>query len=169
MKPLTGAWFVFLIALLVSSLSFEASAQMSNKPFSFKYRGGAGESVGMSTAHKQLILERELQGRAPDNPVIRDFSGALLEVERRNGGQAFVRSPASPYLPGAASRGFGVGVAGADEQVAYSGLLSFGTSRVMASWMLALSGGDGYRGVTPLAGPTASASIDQWIIQLQAL
>jgi hypothetical protein len=169
MKPLTGVWFVFLIALLMTSLSFEASAQMSNKPFSFKYRGGAGEAVGMSTAHKQLILERELQGRAPDNPVIRDFSGALLEVERRNSGQAFVRSPASPYLPGSASGGFRSGLSGTDEQVAYSGLLSFGTSRVMASWMLALSGGDGYRGVTPLGGPAASASIDQWIGQLQTL
>ncbi|WP_316977036.1 hypothetical protein [Shumkonia mesophila] len=168
MKPFTGAWFAFLIALVVTALSFEASAQMSNKPFSFKYRGGAGESVGMSTAHKQLILERELQGRAPDNPVIRDFSGALLEVERRNSGQAFVRSPASPYLPGAVSDGFRSGLSAADEQVAFSGF-SIGTGRVMASWMLALSGGDGYRGVTPLAGPASSASIDLWIGQLQAL
>ncbi len=168
MKPFTGAWFVFLVALLMTSLSFEASAQMSNKPFSFKYRGGAGENVGMSTAHKQLILERELQGRAPDNPVIRDFSGALLEVERRNSGQAFVRSPASPYLTGMVSDGYRSGLSAADEQVAFSGL-SIGTGRVMASWMLALSGGDGYRGVTPLAGPESSASIDMWINQLHAL
>jgi len=168
MKPTTGTWFGVVVALAVTALSFEASAQMSNKPFSFKYRGGAGESVGMSTAHKQLILERELLGRTPDNPVIRDYSGALLEVERRNSGQAFVRAPASPFYPGTVSEGFRTGLFAADAQISLTGPF-FGTSRVMANWIMALGDGDGYRGVSPLPVSGSSASIDQWIGQLQAL
>lgn len=169
MKPAAIVWLAAAFAVLMA-LPFEASAQMSNKPFSFKYRGGAGESVGMSTAHKQLILERELLGRTPDNPVVRDFSGALLEVERRNSGQAFVRAQASPFQVETADSGLGAGLSPAYGQTGSSGLLfGVGTGRVMANWIMSLIGGDGYRGVSPTITPASSVSIDLWIDQLQAL
>ncbi len=173
MKPVIVTCLAAIAAAVVS-LPGESAAQMSNEPFSFKFRGGGGESVGLSTAHKQLNLERELRGRSRDNPVLRDLSGALLDVERRNGGQAFVSYPSSPYV--ADYQGIRGGILQASPSGLYednllggSGIV-FGptTGLVMARWISSL-GGDGYRGVQPTSTPLPSASIDAWIGQLQTL
>lgn len=169
MKPVAIVWLAGVIAVM-AALPFDASAQMFNRPFSFKYHGGAGDSVGMSTAYKQVILERELSGRSADNPLVRDYSGALLDVERGNSGQAFVRAQASPFQVGTIGSGLGFGMSSAYGGTGTSGVLfGGGTDRVMAGWISSLMGGDGYRGVAPAVVPYSSASIDLWISQLQTL
>ena len=157
----------------------DASAQMFNQPFTFKYRGGlggAGSSVGMSTAYRQLILERELLGRAAQNPLVRDFSGGLLEVQRGNSGQAFIVSQGSSYIPGSSRRGFATsgsglgfayGLGGGGGDGSYYGLTD--TMRatpvydVMASWISSIDGRGGLQGAYH---PSGAGTMDAWIGQL---
>ena len=166
-----GVFFVFSAP--------DASAQMFNQPYSFKSRGGMGgigSSVGMSTAYRQLILERELLNRAARNPLVRDYTGALLEVQRANSGQAFIASQGSSYIPGSSSRGFatsgsglgfayGLGVSGSGDS--YYGLTD--TMRatpvydVMASWITSIDGRGGLQGAYH---PSGAGSMDAWIGQL---
>ena len=171
--------FAALIALGVFSATVpsEAWAQMSNQPFSFKFRGasgGAGAAVGMSIAHRQLILERELSNRSTDNPLLRDFSGALLDVQRANDGQAFVRSQSSPYAVGYSAAGFGIGLSGFGYGISGGGgnrvivddpFLASPTEIVMATWIASIGSPPGR--AVPLSG--GGSTIDAWIGQLYAL
>ncbi len=173
--------FMILGIVFVFSAT-DASAQMFNQPYSFKYRGGlggAGSSVGMSTAYRQLILERELLGRAAQNPLVRDYTGALLEVQRANSGQAFIFTQGSSYVPSSSRRGFAT--SGSGLGFAY-GLGSSGSSSsyyglndtmratpvydVMAAWITSIDGRGGLQGAYH---PSGAGSMDAWIGQLHLL
>ena len=182
MGVLKSALLLMTLGIVLAFSAADASAQMFNQPFSFKSRGGlggSGNSVGMSTAYRQMILERELLGRAAKNPLVRDYSGALLEAQRGNSGQAFIRSQTSSFIPGTGSRGFatsgsrlgyayGLGSSGSSDS-SY-GLVDFMQATpvqdVMASWISEL---DGRGGMPGAYHPSGAISMDAWIGQLYLL
>ena len=181
MGVLKSAVLFITIGIAFAFSSTDVSAQMFNQPFSFKYRGGlggAGSSVGMSNAYRQLILERELLGRPAENPLVRDFSGSLLDVQRGNSGQAFISSQTSSYIPGTSSRGFGtsssslgfaygVGTSGGGTSNSYADTFhATPVYDVMAAWISSIDGRGGMQGVVPYSG---AASMDAWIGQLYLL
>ena len=90
-------FFVLVLIAFIAGVG-SAHAQMSNEPFQFKNRSGVGGgSVGMSQAHRQMILEQELLNRDTSNPVLRAPDGSLLDyVERDN--QIFLRYQGSPFI-----------------------------------------------------------------------
>ncbi len=182
MGVLKSAVLFMTLGIVLAFSAAEASAQMFNQPFSFKARGGvggAGSSVGMSTAYRQLILERELRGRPASNPLVRDYSGALLDVQRGNSGQAFISSPASSFIPGTGSRGFaasrsslgfayGLGSSGNDGS-SYGwvdAMRATPVSDVMAAWIYSIDGRGGMQGAYH---PRGAGSMDAWIGQLHML
>lgn len=151
-----------VVAGILVGGALDGTAQQFNQPFTFKHRGGAGTSVGMSPAHRQIILEQELLDRRADNPVIRDNAGFLLDVVEQNS-QAFVRAQASPFLPGVASRGvrfIGIGSGG-------SGTF-FGTGGASISLWIASLGESGTGGMGYFPAQTGTP-IDSWIYQLNGL
>ena len=171
-----------LLLTLGTALAFsatDASAQMFNQPFSFTRstgQVGSGSSVGMSTAYRQLILQRELLGRAADNPLVRDYSGALLDVQRGSSGQAFLSIPSSSFIGGRGfdptvySLGFayGLGTSGGDSS-SYGFIDAMQATPVydvMASWISSIDARGGMQGASH---PSGAASMDAWISQLYLL
>jgi hypothetical protein len=140
-----------------------ASAQMArtNQPFQFQNRGGAGESVGMSNAYRQVILNQELRGMRPEN-LARDRSGNLLDVERRDG-QAFVSRPAGSF----AVRNFDPTRIGAFGSVGGFGM-SIGYGAPAWPLLLAVSS-RGAAGAALAPYPNSAPSIDAWIHQMNTL
>jgi hypothetical protein len=84
-----------LMVAMLAALPLTAIAQFNNQPFSFQ-RSGPATGVGMSSAYRQIILERQLTGRSAANNFVRGLDGGLVNVERR-GDQAFGRPVAAPY------------------------------------------------------------------------
>jgi hypothetical protein len=182
MGVLKSALLPMTLGIVLAFSAVDASAQMFNQPFSFKSRGGqvgSGSSVGMSTAYRQLILERELLGRAAKNPLVRDYSGALLQVQRGNSGQAFLSSQASSFIPGTSRRGFATGGSGlgyayglgtSDGSDSSYGLVDYMQATpvrdVMAAWISAIDGRGGMQGAYH---PSGATSMDAWIGQLHLL
>lgn len=146
-----------LLTLFLCGIALDAAAQLiSNKPYEFSRRGGGG--VGMSLGYRQAIIEEQLFNRRPEN-LLRDATGALLEIERGPSNQAFVRQQASPFLPGASA---GVGPSGGGFSAFVGGVgLSVGGFGIGFEYGLAQS-------VVPLSSYSSppSTPIDAWISQL---
>jgi hypothetical protein len=153
----------FVLAAALSGIAGDAAAQLiSNKPFEFSRRGGGG--VGMSLGYRQAIIEEKLFNRRPEN-LLRDATGALLEVERGPSNQAFARQQASPFLPGAsagvARSGGSFSVFGGGAGIGFSiGGVGIGAG-IGLEYGLLDSGGT----LVSYSSP-ASSPIDGWISQL---
>jgi len=138
---------VLVVAVSLFFLAADASAQMNNKPFSFK---GGGSSLGMSAAAKQAILNKKLTGVTPDN-IMRGPGGALIEISRGPNNVAIARGQDGVTLQGYHGRG-GVlsGGAGLFNPFFYgssgqrSGSFTFAsqlTSNAIAGWTSMVGGG----------------------------
>lgn len=136
------------MAALAATIPLPAAAQQFNNPVSIG-RGGSATGSGMTLGYRQAIIEEELLNRRPD-ALVRDATGALVEVERRNSGQAFIRRQTAPFVPGAAA-----GTAAGGMRFAVGGI-GFG--------------GGGGHGAVSGGGPTVIISsqtpIESWINQL---
>ena len=134
-----------LAAALVTCVPASQAQLMGTAPYQpFSRSGGGGVGgVGMSLGYRQAILEAELRGQR-SNPLIRDQSGFLLNIERR-GSQAFVTAPDQPFLPGQRGGGFSVAVGG-----------------VGLGWSGGTSGGFSYY----VAGPAEGGGFPAWIAML---
>lgn len=154
---------VVIATFFLGFMTTDASAQMSNKPFSFS---GGGSSLGMSSAARQAILNQKLTGATPDN-LIRGPNGALLEVTRGPGSTAVTRDQAGVAIPGFRGRGnvAGGGV-GLFNNFFYgstgrrSGAYTFAsriTGDAIAGWTGMVSGGRVYSG---------GNSVDAWTSQV---
>lgn len=80
---------LLIAAAMTGAVGSTAHAQFNDRPFSFS---APAPEVGMSTAGRQAIVNRELRGVSPDT-MIRGPRGQLLEVERGPEGLAVVRRP----------------------------------------------------------------------------
>jgi hypothetical protein len=148
------------IPLLVASLlvlcgtAFQAHAQVSNRPFGFQggtsFGIGGWGSVGMSSAYRELTLERKLLGRpATNGTFIRGPDDTLVNVTRSSS-QAFASGVAAPFFA-SSFNGFGGSLGG----------IGFGYSS---------GGGLGEYGPALARGvPAATVPIDGWIGQLNSL
>jgi hypothetical protein len=146
-----------IVPLLVASLvafcgtAFQAHAQVSNRPFGFQGGSSFGlsgwQSPGMSSAYRELILERKLLGRpATNGTFIRGADDSLVNVTRSSS-QAFASGVAAPFFA-SSFHGFGTSIGGIG--VGYSS-----------------GGGLGDYGPTLARGaPAAAVPIDAWIGQL---
>ena len=158
-------FFVLALIAFIAGVG-SAHAQMSNEPFQFKNRSGVGGgSVGMSQAHRQMILEQELLNRDTSNPVLRAPDGSLLDyVERDN--QIFLRYQGSPFI---GSNG-GLSDSGIRLNFGISGIgiALFGSpsSLSLGAWISALNSGGIGAGMAPSSSGTP---INMWISQLQGL
>jgi hypothetical protein len=91
------------LIVVVASLSLfaaDGSAQMNNKPFSFK----GGSSLGMSSAARQAIINQKLTGVTPDH-IARGVDGGLIEIARGPGSNAVARGADGVVLTGYHGRG----------------------------------------------------------------
>lgn len=153
--------FVGLIAVAMSLSLFgaDASAQMNNKPFSFK----GGSSLGMSSAARQAIINQKLTGATPDH-IMRGAGGSLIEIAKGPGSTAVATGADGVVLTGYHGRGGafdgGVGIfnpyfLGNSGQ--RSGSVTFAsrlTSNAIAGWTSMVTGG---------AVNFGGSSIDAWI------
>lgn len=168
--------FMTAAATLCAFAPAFATAQLINGPFEFQRRGGGGEAVGMSTAYRQAILERELFGTRPRN-LARDRSGALLEVVPGRSNQAFLRQQAAPFLVGPGGGGFGIGVGGfsiGGGRVTLGGLGygGAGAGPVFLRWSSMLGDAEAatsWNGVGGGGATPAGDVIESWIMQLASL
>lgn len=80
---------ISVLALFMLPLGYDASAQISNQPFSFRNQGG---SPGISLGGREAILNEKIQGVHPDN-LLRTPGGELLYVQEGPGSGAFVSYP----------------------------------------------------------------------------
>ena len=88
---------LLIAAILAVLAGGGASAQLSNKPFSF---GNNRPGVGMSIGGRQAILNERFTGATPD-VLIRDARGELLDIDRtRPGHAAVVSRPGGNFIPG---------------------------------------------------------------------
>jgi hypothetical protein len=125
MKKLASTVTGIATALIVFSISQAASAQVGNQPYAFGGRIGANvgagsASPGMSSAYREIILERRLLGRSTSNNFIRGADGSLVNIERK-GDQAFARPVTSPFS--ASQSGFALGIGGYSSDSGSAGLL----------------------------------------------
>ena len=88
---LSAALFIGAITAVPSV----ASAQMSNKPFSFK----SGPSLGMSVAGRQAIFNQKFFQSTPD-VLLKGPGGHLLGLEKGPNGLAIVSAPSGEVIPG---------------------------------------------------------------------
>lgn len=160
-----------LIAALASALivaALPAQAQWNNQPYQLPSRGNG---IGLSPAHKQIMLENKL-GIRRSNPVVRDSSGQLLEVERR-GNLALLRGQASPFLVSETRSGLSLGFGGV--HFAYGGGGAGGYSMAGGGYFGTVGAGmPAWIGMIDSAGPAAGGYagypvIDSWIAQLDGL
>lgn len=93
---MTGKTFkACLLLSAVFLLPTAASAQMSNKPYSF---GTPGQGAGMSVAGKQAIMNQKLYGSTPD-VLLKSPDGRLLGVSKAPGELAIVTTPGGEIVP----------------------------------------------------------------------
>ena len=140
--------FLGLVVVAASLLLFavDASAQMNNKPFSFK----GGSSLGMSSAARQAIINQKLTGVTPDH-IMRGADGSLIEIARGPGSSAIARGADGVVLTGYHGRGnafdgavgiFNPYFLGNSEQ--RSGAITFAsrlTGNAIAGWTSMVTGG----------------------------
>lgn len=168
MKSKRIVYAALAVAAVMGCVSGDAAAQLiSNQPFEFSRRGGGG--VGMSLGYRQAIIEEKLFNRRPEN-LLRDATGALVEIERGPSHQAFVRQQASPFLPGASAgrpgRLFGASGGGVGFGLSVGGF-SVGGLGVGYGGGLGLEYGLLEAGGTLVSySPPAASPIDGWISQL---
>lgn len=156
------------LALGLALAGLPAQAQWNNQPYQLPSRGNG---IGLSPAHKQIMLENKL-GPRRSNPIMRDSGGYLLEVERR-GNIALLRSQAAPFLvPGSRSGislgidGVSFGYGGYPTRAALASGGYAGAESVMLGWttMVGSAAPSGYGGA--YAGYSV---IDSWVSQLDGL
>lgn len=145
--------------VLVGMLPGGASAQWNNQPFQLRNASSLGNTVGMSMAYRQAILERKFTGATPDQ-LFRDATGALLTVERR-GNLAILREPVGAFLPmphgsGATLNGIGFATVGSVDA----------SYRALGTWTGMLSNPDSYQVARASLGPASTSSVNAWISQL---
>lgn len=137
--------------IMLLGLPETALAQLNNQPFAFQRGGPATGSVGMSSAYREIVLERKLLGRSTANNFIRGVDGSLVNVER-SAQQAFARPTTSPY---AASQ------------------TEFSFENSIASAIGARSGPRGEQGNEDMpavfGAPAGAVPINSWIYQLCTL
>lgn len=170
----------FLALMAMTALNGHAMAQMSNSPYSFGTRSsggqpvtsdapfmfthrGAGDSVGMSPAYRQAILDAELNNNRPDT-LVRDSNGYLVAVTRSHG-QAFLQEVAQPFLVGGGGYGYSSGGTGFFVRfggVAINVWTSMGNSDLGGLSLAAYAGAD-----SPFLARTSP--IDTWVSQLNLL
>lgn len=158
-----------LIAALASALAalaLPAQAQWNNQPYQLPSRGNG---IGLSPAHKQIMLENKL-GIRRSNPVVRDSSGHLLEVERR-GNLALLRGQASPFLVAETRSGLSLGFGSV--HFAYGGGYPAGVP-LAGSYSGVTAGMPAWIGLIDSAAPAAGGYagypvIDSWIAQLDGM
>lgn len=92
---------VLVVAVSLFLVTAEASAQMSNKPFSFS---NGGSSLGMSSAARQAILNQKLTGATPDH-ITRGPGGALVTITRGPSNTAIATGQDGVVLQGYRGRG----------------------------------------------------------------
>ena len=140
---MTNAWICAAALAGAVLIASPARAQlMGNAPYQ-PMAGNIG-GMGMSPAYRQVILNSKLLGQQT-NPLVRDESGFLLSVDRRNS-QAFLRVPNQPFLVGSD----GAGIFSADRAGIVGGGLGWG-------------GADGYRAAVYVgSGPYDGNSL-YWI------
>lgn len=143
-----------VFGVLLLALPQTAQAQLNNQPFSFS-RGTVGAGVGMSSAYREIMLERKLLGRSTANNFIRGVDGSLVNVERK-GDQGFARPTTAPYA--ASQSNFSLGIGGAS--------LGTGAGQPRASLRSETANEDmpALFGTAPAAVP-----INSWIYQLTTL
>lgn len=97
------------VGVLLLGLPQTVQAQLNNQAFAFQQGGPGVANVGMSSAYREIVLERKLLGRSTANNFIRGMDGSLVNVER-SGQQAFARPTTSPYA--ASQNVFALGIGG---------------------------------------------------------
>lgn len=149
-----------VLAAACLGIAAEAQAQWSNRPFSFQngWRSGgigAGASVGMTPAYRQLMLERKLLGRPTENNTFtRGADGSLINIERRDD-LAFGRFVAAPY------------VLAYGRQPAFGGGFAVGFGGVSFGFYGGANLADGLS--SPLSADPSPVPIDSWIQQLDLI
>ena len=148
---------VGIIVVALSLVAADASAQMNNKPYSFK----GGSSLGMSAAARQAILNQKLTGATPDN-IMRGADGSLIEISKGPGSNAIARTSDGVVIPGYRGRGDAFdGVLGVfnpyflGNSGQRSGSITFAsrlTGNAIAGWTSMVTGG----------GAIGGNSIDAW-------
>jgi hypothetical protein len=93
-------WTLIVVAASLSLFAADASAQMNNKPYSFK----GGSSLGMSSAARQAILNKKLTGATPDN-IMRGADGSLIEISKGPGSTAVAIGSDGAVIPSYHGRG----------------------------------------------------------------
>jgi hypothetical protein len=170
MKNLRIGLAAFALAGLVGSA---AHAQLiGNQPYQPKF-GAMGIANGMSPAYRQAILNRKLLGQQ-SNPLVRGPGGFLLDVQRQ-GDQAFLRAPSSPFLVSTTVSGStfvaggGVGYGLGASYYASSGQYAAAPEVNQLTWIAMLDTPSSelpWDGVS--AGAAAPAPMNVWIGQLGA-
>lgn len=147
-----------VIAVSLPLVVADASAQMNNKPYSFK----GGSSLGMSAAARQAILNKKLTGATPDH-IARGADGSLIEISKGPGSTAVARGQDGVAITGYHGRGdafdgavgiFNPYFLGNSEQ--RSGSVTFAsrlTGNAISGWTSMVTGGP-----TVIGG----SSIDAW-------
>lgn len=154
-------WGLVVVAASLSLFAADGSAQMNNKPYSFK----GGSSLGMSSAARQAILNKKLTGATPDN-IMRGADGSLIEITKGPGSNAIARGSDGVVIPGYRGRGdafdgavgiFNPYFLGNSDQ--RSGSITFAsrlTGNAIAGWTSMVTGGGAY------FGGGGISSIDAW-------
>ncbi len=132
------------VAIAILTAAGSASAQMDNRPFSFRNSTGGS---GMSPGGKQAIIGEKILGETPDN-LQRGPDGRLLDVTRGPGNSAITSLPGDGgYIPGYRGSGFRNGMSSMEAGVfnsyfmpLYSGGVSSSysdiqTATVIESWI----------------------------------
>ena len=158
----SGFLGVVVLAASLPLIAADASAQMNNKPFSFK----GGSSLGMSAAARQAILNKKLTGATPEH-IMRGADGSLIEISKGPGNTAIARTQDGVAIPGYRGRGDAFDVAlgifnpyflGSSDQ--RSGTFTYAsrlTGNAISGWTSMVTGGAAYFG---------GSSIDAWTSQI---
>jgi hypothetical protein len=149
-----------VVGASLSLFAADASAQMNNKPYSFK----GGSSVGMSSAARQAIINQKLTGATPDH-IARGADGSLIEIAKGPGSNAIARGPDGVVITGYHGRGdafdSAVGIfnpyflGNSGQRSGSYTIASRLTGNAIAGWTGMVTGGPVFMGGT-------GSSIDAW-------
>lgn len=159
------------VALAAMLMAAPAMAQMNNEPIQL---GTGGDGLGMSIGGQQAIIDKELHGVTPDH-LVRDSSGALLEIERGPDHLAIVSVPGGNVIPGYKGRGLGLrnnfpffsATSGTSSYAPSLISIGLASSRQISGWTYAAMAGTTEEGRSWM--PSGPSSIDVWTAQVYSL
>lgn len=158
--------FFVLIVSMVGAILFlmgGASAQMNNRPYSFKNSPGG---LGMSDGGRQAIINQKMLDKAPDN-LLRGPDGFLLDVIKGPGSVVIVREENNgSFIPGYRGTDFRGGnqdmksgvfnlfFSPAYRDGSYSTYSDYQTAAVIGAWISSVVPGISYDSANPVTSWT---------------